>query len=88
VLERGQQSGRAVPGAGRLTRPGVVVRLPSHEPAPFDQQLRLNLIIEHYRDPPTFRPAKSAGGWKNLDDLRQICKDHEFMLENYRIRSL
>ena len=37
VLERGEQLGQAPAGAGRLARPGVVARLPSHEPAPFDE---------------------------------------------------
>jgi hypothetical protein len=36
ALEGGEQLGQALPRAGRLARPGVVVCLPCHEPPSFE----------------------------------------------------
>ena len=71
VLERGRAARAGPrPGRGASPGPGVVVCLPSHEPAPFDHQLRPKLIVEHYDDPLTFQPARRARRRKISDDLR------------------
>jgi hypothetical protein len=57
VLEAREQFRQALSPAGLLALPGVVVFLPSHELAPFDQSWHQKLIIEHYYAPLTFQPG-------------------------------
>jgi hypothetical protein len=48
VLKTFHGGGAALTLTGRLARLRVAVGLPSHEVTPFDQSLRLKLLIEHY----------------------------------------
>ena len=48
-------SGRPRLPAGHPARPGVVGRLPAHDPPPFDRSDLFKLLIEYYYEPLTFR---------------------------------